>query len=97
MTPALIHDDTVPAPGRPVELVPAPRGLWLVLLGAGVALLAPMAGFLVGVLVGPDYQAPLPPMFGGLLFGFIVGGLGVIAAAIGGRRLYLDAKARREG
>lgn len=97
MTPTLAEnrDDTAHAPGRPVELTPAPRGLWMVLLGASVAALAPLFGFLVGVMVGPDYQAPLPPIYGGLLFGFIVGGLGVLAAAVGGRRLYLDSKARR--
>lgn len=97
MTPTATTTDDIPAPGRPVELIPAPRGLWSVLLGAGIAGLAPLFGFLVGVMVGPDYQAPLPPIYGGLLFGFAVSAIGLVVAVLGGRRMYLDSKARREG
>lgn len=89
-----VRDDS-PAPGRPVVLEPAPKGLWWVLLGASVASLAPLFGFLVGVMVGPTYEAPLPPIYGGLLFGFIIGGIGLLAAAYGGRTLYLNSKAQQ--
>lgn len=86
--------DTVPPPGRQVVLQPAPPGLWMVLLGVSVAALAPLFGLLIGVMIGPDYQAPLPPIYGGLLFGFLVGGIGVLVAALGGRRMYLANKAK---
>lgn len=86
----------IPAPGRPVLLEPAPKGLWWVLLGGFVAALAPLFGFLVGVMVGPDFEAPLPPMYGGLLFGFIVSAGGLLATAYGARTLYIASKARHE-
>lgn len=93
MAHSMTKDGSAPAPGRPVVLKPAPPGLWMVLVGCGVAGLAPLFGFLVGSTVGPDFNAPLPPMYGGLMFGFILGGVGVLVAILGGRRMYLANRA----
>ena len=85
------HDLAV-VPGRPVRLVPTPRGFWMTLLGVVVAILAPLFGFLIGSASGmPDGDPLLSPLYWGLFAGVVVGGLGVVAAVIGGRRLWLDA------
>ena len=76
--------------GRPVRLVPTPPGFWLTLLGAGTAVLAPLLGFLVGSASGmPEGDPLLSPLYWGLFTGVIVGGVGVVAAVLGGRRLWL--------
>lgn len=78
------------APGRPVRLVPTPAGFWMTLLGAGTAVLAPFFGILVGSASGaPEGSPMLGPLYWGLFIGVIVGGFGVVAAVIGGRRLWL--------
>ena len=41
-----------PGTGRPVVLEPTPPGLWGVLLGVGLAALAPLFGFLIGGVLG---------------------------------------------
>ena len=51
--------DQAPGPGRPVVLIPAPPGLWWVLLGALVAVLAPLFGFLIGTIL-MSQRIPLP-------------------------------------
>lgn len=84
-------DDTIPPPGRPVLLEPTPPGLWAVILGATVAVLAPLFGFLVGAALGPgDGGTAMSPLFLWLFVGVIIGGVGVIAALTGGWRLYRD-------
>ena len=76
--------------GRPVRLVPTPPGFWTTLLGVGIAVLAPLFGFLVGSASGaPEGDPLLGPLYWGLFTGVVVGGLGVAAAVIGGRRLWL--------
>lgn len=85
--------DTPPEPGRPIELVPMRPGSWWLLLGGGFALLGPLFGFLVGSAIGPGEQsAGLSPLQLALFAGFAVGGLGVLAALNGARRLYRDSR-----
>lgn len=83
-----MNNDT--PPGRPVELVPAPSGLWWVILGGCTAVLAPMFGFLVGTILTDNRvdHGAFTPLYLGLFFGFIVGGLGVLGVIYGGWRLY---------
>ena len=87
------NQDLAVAPGRPVRLVPTPSGFWMTLLGVATAVLAPLFGFLVGSASGmPEDNPLLSPMYWGLF-------VGVVAAVIGGRRLWLDAhreETRRE-
>ena len=83
------HSDA-PTPGRPVRLVPTPPGLWAILLGVAVAALAPLFGFLIGSGMGStDGDATLSPLYWGLFAGVVIGALGVLAALVGGRRLWL--------
>ena len=98
------HDLAV-AMGRPVRLVPTPPGFWMTLLGVVVAILAPLFGFLVGSASGmPEGDPLLSPLYWGLFAGVVIGGLGVVAAVLGGRKLWLHAhredraeRAAREG
>lgn len=84
------NSDLSVAPGRPVRLVPTPPGFWMTLLGMGTAVLAPLLGFLVGSASGaPEGDPLLSPLYWGLFTGVVVGGVGVVAAVIGGRRLWL--------
>jgi hypothetical protein len=63
-------------------------------LGGALALLGPLFGFLVGSSMGPANQvAGLSPLQLSLFLGFAVGGLGVLVAGVGARRLYLDQRA----
>lgn len=80
--------------GRSVRLEPTPPGFWLVLLGAGVAALAPLFGFLIGGIVGSTGER-LNPLFIALFLGILVGGLGVLAAILGGVRLWRHYNAKR--
>lgn len=81
--------DDVPPAGRPVRLVPTPPGFWRLVLGVVVATFAPLFGFLVGSMSGtPDPGAGLTPQYWGLFVGFVLGGLGLGVAFLGGRRLW---------
>jgi len=87
----------LPQPGRPIELVPTPRGTWLLLLGGGLALLGPLFGFLIGSAMGAgEGGSDLSPIQLSLFLGVIAGGLGILMAMLGGRRLYLDRRAAAE-
>lgn len=83
-------------PGRPVRLVPTAPGFWMTVLGVVVAGLAPLFGFLIGSMIGvaEDSDAWLTPVYLGLLIGVVIGGLGVLMAVLGGRRLW---RATRRG
>lgn len=75
--------------GRPVRLVPVAPGFWATLLGVAIAALAPLLGFLSGVMskdAGDD--AFMSPIYLGLMVGVIIGGLGVALAVFGGIRLW---------
>ncbi|MDI2099530.1 hypothetical protein [Ruicaihuangia caeni] len=83
-----MSDDTALPPGRPIRLAPLPPGLWGLLLGAGVALLAPLMGFLIGSIIGPgDTQAAINPMFLALFAGIVIGAGGAIWALVSALRL----------
>lgn len=88
--------DETPPPGRPVELVPAPAGLWWVILGGCTAVLAPMFGFLAGTILNDNRvdHGAFPPLYLGLFLGFIIGGLGLLAAMYGGWKLYRTRRTR---
>jgi len=81
-------DDAVPPPGRPIVLEPTPPGLWTVVVGAVIAVLSPLFGFLIGTAIGARDTEMMSPIFWGLFFGVIVGGCGATAAIVGGWRLY---------
>lgn len=83
-----IHDAA--PPGRPVRLVPTPPGFWRLVLGICTATFAPLFGFLIGSMTGsPDPGAEMNPQYWGLFGGFVLGGLGLGLAFLGGRRLWL--------
>jgi hypothetical protein len=81
-------------PGRPVRLVPTPVGFWRLVLGLFITTLGPLFGFLYGSMRGADPDAAIPPMYLGLFVGFVVGGLGLGMALMGGWKLW---KASRRG
>ena len=89
--------DTIPAPGRPVRLVPVAPGFWMTTLGVCIAALAPLFGFLIGVMNGrPQGEVILGPLYWGLFTGVVIGGMGVLLAVAGGVRLWRHNKANRE-
>ncbi len=84
-----MNEQQLPARGRPVVLKPNPPGLWSVLLGAGLAGLGPLFGFLIGSMIGVnDTPTGNDPIFLGLSLGLLVGGAGVAWAISGGVRLW---------
>ncbi|WP_460359442.1 hypothetical protein [Mycobacterium sp. ZZG] len=75
--------------GRPVVLEPTPPGMWRVLLGGAVAVLAPLLGFLVGSIFGAGTIGDsIDPMFVSLFVGIVIGGFGILVALSGGARLW---------
>lgn len=84
-----MNDKELPARGRPVVLEPNPPGLWSVLLGVGIAGLAPLFGFLIGSIIGDD-ESPTgnDPIFLGLTLGLIIGAAGLAWAVSGVVRLW---------
>lgn len=82
-------DEAAPEPGRRVVLEPTPPGTWRALLGLGVAVLAPLFGFLVGGAFGAGEPGDeVDPMFLSLFIGIVIGGIGVLVALGGVARLW---------
>jgi hypothetical protein len=80
--------DPLHEPGRPIRLIPVAPGFWLVLMGAGVMVLGPLFGFLIGTTLGPDSETlEMSPIFLFLFLGFLVAGAGLGVALLGVRRL----------
>lgn len=76
-------------PGRPVRLVPTPPGFWMTLLGAALAAIAPLFGFLGGsMVIGTDRAGTMSPLYWGLFIGVVIGAFGVLIALLGARRLW---------
>jgi hypothetical protein len=74
--------------GRPIVLTPVPRGVWLIIIGTGVTVLAPLFGFLTGSVLGTaDETAGVSSIFLFLFLGFLVAGVGLGIAVLGVRRL----------
>ncbi|GAA0714236.1 hypothetical protein Drose_25605 [Dactylosporangium roseum] len=75
-------------PGRPIRLTPVAPGVWLVILGGGVAVLGPLFGFLIGTILGTDRKTlGMSPIFLFLFLGFLVAGAGLGTAMLGVRRI----------
>lgn len=83
----MIDEPTVPSPGRRIRLEPTAPGLWGVILGVGLGLLAPLSGFLIGTILGVG-DGGFSPLAIGLLIGIVVGGLGLLVALFAGVRMY---------
>lgn len=82
-------DDRASGDGRPVVLEPTPPGMWGMMLGTAVAVLAPLFGFLVGGMFGPGTTGDtVDPMFLSLFTGIVIGGVGLLVAIAGGARLW---------
>ncbi len=80
--------DPLDEQGRQVRLVPLTAGIWMVLLGCGAMVLGPLFGFLVGTMLGTDWQTlGMNSIFFFLFLGFMVAGLGLGVALLGARRM----------
>lgn len=91
-----MSDDELSTPGRPVRLVPTPSGFWPTLLGVALAAIAPLFGFLIGSTLGSTSEdALLSPLYWGLFVGVVIGGIGVLLAIVGGRRIWRNRRRRR--
>lgn len=79
--------------GRPIRLTPVPPGVWLVIIGAGVTVLGPLFGFLIGTILGTEgLTLGMSPIFLFLFLGFLVGGVGLGIALLGVRRILRNRK-----
>jgi hypothetical protein len=80
--------DPGPEKGRPIQLIPVPPGVWLVILGGGVMVLGPLFGFLIGTVLGTEGETlGMSPIFLFLFLGFLVAGAGLGIAMLGVRRI----------
>jgi hypothetical protein len=72
---------------------PPLAGLWQVMLGAALAVLAPLFGFLGGTAggtEGPDDK--VDTLLAWMIGGLFLGGLGTLVAILGGLRLYQQSR-----
>ncbi|MFQ6484541.1 hypothetical protein [Brachybacterium epidermidis] len=94
--PRAVDDDAPVPPGRPMRLVPTPPGLWRVLIGVVVALLAPFFGILIGSGIGAaEGGNRMDPLYWGFFIGGLIGALGLVAAGIGAMALIRHARAQQ--
>ena len=84
----MTDEQTLLSRGRQIRLEPMPPGLWGVVLGVGLAMLAPLAGFLIGSILGVGDGTGLSPLVVWLTVGIAIGGVGLVAACFAGVRLY---------
>ena len=90
-----VDDDAPVPPGRPIRLVPTPPGLWRVLIGVVVALLAPFFGILIGSGIGAaEGGNRMDPLYWGFFIGGLIGALGLVAAGLGAMALIRHARAK---
>lgn len=81
--------DAPPGSGRPVVLVPMPKGLMLVIGGGVLATMGPLFGFLIGTMMGSTTDTEdLDPISLFLFLGIMVGGVGVLIVIFGVQRLF---------
>ena len=72
---------------------PPLAGLWQVLLGAALAVLAPLFGFLGGTAGGTDGpDDKVDTLLAWMIGGLFLGGLGALVAILGGLRLYQQSR-----
>lgn len=78
--------------GRPIRLTPVKPGVWWIILGGVIAALGPMFGFLFGTMSdsSAENQGDVSPIFLYLMIGILVGGVGVLLALLGVRRVLRD-------
>lgn len=90
---AVDHDAPVP-PGRPIRLEPTPPGLWRVILGVVVALLAPFFGIIIGSGMGStDSAGRMAPLYWGFFIGGLIGGAALVVAGLGAMALLRHSRA----
>jgi len=81
--------DTPSASERPSSLAQRDRtrGVGWIIIGATVALIAPLTGFLGGTIVGSSSTVgKLDPLFLWLFVGMVIGGIGGVVAILGALR-----------
>jgi uncharacterized membrane protein len=88
--------DAGPRPGNDVEEPINLLGMWQVILGAAVAVLAPLAGFLGGTMAGSqDPDERVDALLAWMVGGIIVGGIGALVALVGGLRWHHNIRSHR--
>lgn len=85
----LLREERARADAERAADAPAKPGTWTAILGALLAVLAPLVGFLTGTIFGVQSEGPfgLPWLWIWMFVGLVVGGIGGIAAIIGIVRL----------
>lgn len=63
---------------------PTQRGIWMIVFGSVLAVLAPLAGFLGGTKAGASVaDQDIDPLLQWLIAGLGIGGIGVLLASVG--------------